>query len=144
MTFLLDINVLVALIDPAHVGHDTAHRWFKDTAGESWATCPLTENGVIRIVGHSKYPGSPGSPAAVAGIVVSLRRLSGHVFWPDDISLVGEEFVDPGQILTSAQVTDTYLLGLAVARKGVLATFDRRLSAKPVRGGQGALHVIRG
>lgn len=144
MILLLDINVLVALIDPAHVGHDAAHRWFKETGGESWATCPLTENGVIRIVGHPKYPGSPGSPAAVAGIVASLRRLSGHVFWPDDISLVGEEFVDPRQILTSAQVTDTYLLALAVARKGFLATFDRRLSAKAVRGGKSALHVIRG
>lgn len=144
MTFLLDVNVLVALIDPNHVGHDAAHRWFSDHGSSGWATCPLTENGVIRIVSHPKYPGTPGSPALVAGIVAELRRLPGHAFWPDDISLVGSEHVDPGQILTSGQVTDSYLLALAVAHGGRLATFDRRLSVKAVKGGKAALHLIEG
>lgn len=144
MTFLLDVNVIIALIDPSHVGHDPAHRWFEAEGRFSWATCPLTENGVIRIVGHPKYPNSPGSPAAVAGIVAQLRALPGHVFWPDDISLVGSEQVDPGQILTPGQVTDTYLLALAVAHGGRLATFDQRLSVKAVRGSKTALHVLPG
>ena len=144
MTFLLDVNVLIALIDPAHVGHDAAHRWFEAEGRQAWATCPLTENGVIRIVGHPNYPNTPGSPAAVAAIVTQLRTLPGHVFWPDDISLVGAAHVDPTQILTSGQVTDTYLLALALAHGGRLATFDRRLSVKAVRGGKGALHVIAG
>ena len=144
MTFLLDVNVLIALIDPAHVGHDAAHRWFEDQGQRAWATCPLTENGVIRIVGHPKYPNSPGSPAAVATIVARLRALPGHVFWPDDISLMGADHVDPGQILTSGQVTDSYLLALAVARDGRLATFDQRLSVKAVRGGKAALQVLGG
>ncbi|HYK37674.1 MAG TPA: hypothetical protein VEV40_17080, partial [Alloacidobacterium sp.] len=63
--FLLDINVLIALIDPAHVQHDRAHEWFASKGQKAWATCPLTENGVLRIVGHPRYPNSPGSPAAV-------------------------------------------------------------------------------
>ncbi len=63
--FLLDINVLIALIDPAHVQHDRAHEWFAKS-GRAWATCPLTENGVLRIVGSARYPNSPGAPAAVA------------------------------------------------------------------------------
>ena len=142
MTFLLDINVLIALIDPAHVGHDAAHRWFVEQGGQAWATCPLTENGVIRIAGHPKYPGAPGSPAVVAAIVAQLRTLPGHVFWPDDISLVGAEHIDAEQILTSGQVTDSYLLALAVAHGGHLATFDRRLSTKAVRGGKAALQLI--
>lgn len=142
MTFLLDVNVLVALIDPAHVGHDAAHRWFEDQGRDAWATCPLTENGVVRIVGHPKYPNTPGSPAAVAAIVAQLRALPGHEFWPDDISLVGTGHVDPTQILTSGQVTDSYLLALAVAHAGHLATFDRRLSVKAVRGGKASLHLI--
>ena len=142
MTFLLDVNVLIALIDPAHISHDAAHRWFQDRGHASWATCPLTENGVIRIVGHPRYPGAPGTPAAVAGIVSNLRDLPGHVFWPDDISLVGDARIDPAQVLTSGQVTDTYLLALAVVHAGQLATFDRRLSAKAVRGGNAALHLI--
>ena len=142
MTFLLDVNVLIALIDPAHIGHDAAHRWFDADGKAAWATCPLTENGVIRIVGHPKYPNTPGSTATVAAIVKQLRALPGHVFWPDDISLVGAGNVDPEQVLTSAQVTDTYLLALAAAHGGKLATFDRRLSVKAVKGGKAALHII--
>jgi toxin-antitoxin system PIN domain toxin len=144
VTFLLDVNVLIALIDPAHVGHDAAHRWFEVHGCESWATCPLSENGVIRIVSHPNYPGAPGSPAAVIAIVSELRRLAGHVFWPDDISLVGAEHVEANRILTSGQVTDSYLLALAVAHNGRLATFDRRLSTRAVNGGKAALHLISG
>lgn len=142
MTFLPDVNVLVALIDPAHVGHEAAHRWFDAHGKTAWATCPITENGVIRIVGHPKYPNTPGSTATVATIVRQLRALPGHVFWPDDISLVGADHVDADQVLTSGQVTDTYLLALAVAHGGRLATFDRRLSVKAVKGGKAALCVI--
>jgi toxin-antitoxin system PIN domain toxin len=142
MTFLLDVNVLIALIEPAHVGHDAAHRWFEAEGKRAWATCPLTENGVMRIVGHPKYPNSPGSPAVVAQIMAQLRLLPGHVFLPDDIGLTGSEHVDPAQLLTSGQVTDSYLLALAVAQGGQLATLDRRLSVKAVQGGKPALHVI--
>ncbi|HTR11812.1 MAG TPA: TA system VapC family ribonuclease toxin [Roseiarcus sp.] len=142
MTFLLDINVVIALIDPGHVCHDVAHLWFEERGRNAWATCPLTENGVIRIVGHPKYPGGPGSPAEVAVIVAQLRTLSGHAFWADDISLFASERVDTRQILTSGQVTDGYLLALAIAHGGSLATFDRRLSTRAVRGGKAALHLI--
>jgi toxin-antitoxin system PIN domain toxin len=140
VTYLLDVNVLIALIDPGHVAHDDAHAWFSGTGHTSWATCPITENGVVRILGNPKYPNSPGSPVAVAGIVQQLRALPGHIFWAEDFSLVGSEVVDPSRILTSAQVTDTYLL--AKVRGGVLATFDRRLSADAVKGGKAALHLI--
>ncbi|HVI98840.1 MAG TPA: TA system VapC family ribonuclease toxin [Sphingomonas sp.] len=142
MTFLLDVNVLIALIDPAHVGHEAAHRWFDAEGKAAWATCPITENGVIRIIGHPKYPNTPGSTAIVATIVAQLRALAGHVFWPDDISLVDAGYVDAAQVLTSAQVTDTYLLALAAAHGGRLATLDRRLSVKAVKGGKAALHII--
>ena len=142
MTCLLDVNVLIALIDPVHISHDAAHDWFAEHGAAGWATCPLTENGVIRIVGSPKYPNSPGSPAAVAAIVAQLRLLAGHVFWPDDISLVGNDNVDPARILTSAQVTDSYLLALAVAHGGRLATFDRRLSVSAVEGGKAALLLL--
>lgn len=142
MTYLLDVNVLIALIDPGHVAHDDAHAWFAATGHASWATCPITENGVLRILGNPKYPNSPGSPAVVAGIIGKLRGLPDHCFWAGDFSLVGNEAVDPGRILTSAQVTDTYLLALAKARGGELATFDRRLSVDAVRDGKAALHLI--
>lgn len=144
MTFLLDVNVLIALIDPGHVAHESAHGWFEATGQADWATCPLTENGVIRIVGNARYPNTPGSPAAVVEIVAALRALPGHSFWPDDFSLVDAPHVNPARILTSAQVTDTYLLALARAKGGSLASFDRRLSVTAVAGGKSALHLIAG
>lgn len=97
---------------------------------------------MLRIVGHPKYPNSAGSPAAVAPIVAALRALRGHVFWPDDLSLVGLERVDPAAIRTAAHVTDTYLLALAVTKGGRLVTFDRRLSTTAVKGGRAGLFVI--
>lgn len=83
MTFLLDVNVLIALIDPEHIDHDTAHAWFAALSGDGWATCPIVENGVVRIVSHPSYPmePGPGAPAKIAGILKRLRELPGHVFW---------------------------------------------------------------
>jgi uncharacterized protein len=140
--FLLDINVLIALIDPTHIQHDRAHAWFAAAGQQAWATCPLTENGVLRIVGHPRYPNSAGSPAAAAGLLSEFRKLPGHLFWPDDMSLLEKEKVDANRLLDSAQVTDSYLLMLARARAGQLATFDRRIVTSAVIGGDKALHVI--
>lgn len=141
-TYLLDVNVLIALVDPAHVQHEAAHGWFAAQGQRAWATCPLTENGLLRIVGHARYPNSPGTPADVAGILAGLRMLPGHVFWNDDISLLDAEHVDPMRLLHSSQVTDSYLLALARAHGGQLATFDGRLVVDAVYGGAQALHLI--
>jgi toxin-antitoxin system PIN domain toxin len=142
-TFLLDVNVLVALIDPMHVQHDAAHEWFALDGHHSWATCPMTENGVVRIVGHPRYPNSPGAPSAVAPLIAELRAAPGHVFWSDDISLLDGKRVDVLRILAPTQVTDTYLLALACSKLGKLATFDRRLVTDAVIDGARALLVIR-
>ncbi|RFC38275.1 MAG: hypothetical protein DID90_2727552638 [Candidatus Nitrotoga sp. LAW] len=140
--FLLDVNVLIALIDPAHVQHDAAHDWFAAHGKQAWATCPLTENGVLRIVGHPRYPNSPGTPAEVAQLMKGLRILPGYVFWPDNISLLDIEMMDTERLLSSGQVTNSYLLALACAHKGQLATFDRRLVTDAVCGGAQGLHLI--
>ena len=142
MTFLLDINVLIALIDPAHISHEAAHAWFELEGRRSWATCPLTENGVLRIVGHPKYPNTPGPPMIVADVIRALRNVSGHVFWGDTISLFDQTYTDVSQVLTSAQITDSYLLSLAAAQAGKLATFDRRLSVNATKVGKTALYLI--
>ena len=142
MTFLLDVNVLIALIDSAHVHHEMAHRWFAREGAASWATCPLTENGALRVMGGARYPRSRGGPAAVAPSLLSLRSLKGHRFWPDDISLLASQVVDPARLLISAQVTDTYLLALACSKGGRLATLDRRLITAAVRGGVSGLCLI--
>ena len=141
--FLLDINVLIALIDPSHVQHERAHHWFELKGQKAWATCPLSENGVLRIVGHPRYPNSPGSPAAVAELLVSFRALPGHAFWPDDVSLLERQNVNAARLLDSAHVTDSYLLALARAHDGQLASFDQRLVTDAVIDGTRALHLIR-
>ncbi len=141
MIFLLDVNVVIALLDPLHINHHVAHNWFSAEAESAFATCPLTENGALRIMGHPRYPNSPGGPASVAPKLASLCRLPGHSFWPDDFSLLGPS-VDRTRLLASAQVTDSYLLGLAVLNGGELATLDRRIIPSAIAGGEQALHVI--
>ena len=141
MTVLLDVNVLIALIDPTHVSHDAAHGWF-GSLDEHWATCPLAENGVVRIVGNPRYPNTPGAPAVVAAVLRRPKRRAGHVFWPDDISLLDAAHVDPDRLLSHRQVTDSYLLALAIAHGGTLASLDRRLVVSAVRGGVDALRLI--
>jgi toxin-antitoxin system PIN domain toxin len=140
--YLLDVNVLIALVDAAHVQHEAAHAWFESEGHRAWATCPLTENGLLRIVGHARYPNSPGTPAAVATVLAGLRALPGHAFWADDISLMDDRRIDTGRLLSHSQITDSYLLALAVARKGRLASLDRRLVVDAVKGGRAALCLI--
>ena len=140
--YLLDVNVLIALIDPSHVRHDHAHEWFASIGGQTWATCPITELGVVRIVGSSRYPNTPGSPAAVAEVLATLRSLPGHAFWQDNLSLLDAQHIRATHLSDSAQVTDTYLLALARAHEGRLATFDRHLVTNAVIGGAQALCVL--
>jgi toxin-antitoxin system PIN domain toxin len=140
--FLPDVNVLIALIDPAHVQHDRAHKWFAAKGQKAWATCPLTENGVLRIVGHPRYPSSPGNPAAVAELFAIVRALGGHRFWPDDVSLFDTKRIRTERLLDARQIADSYLLALASSHSGQLATFDRHLVTDAVTDGAHALHLI--
>ena len=142
MTVLLDVNVLIALVDGQHINHDAAHDWFGSNAQHGWRTCPLTENGLVRVISHSKYPNGVISPAVGLDLLRRLTDLPGHGFWPDDISLGDPGLFDTQHLLTSSQITDAYLLGLAVRNGGRLATFDRRLSSSPVHDGLKALMVL--
>lgn len=141
-TFLLDVNVLIALVDPSHVQHDQAHAWFSKVGRKSFATCPLTENGLVRILGHPKYPNSPGPPSTVVQSLVAIRAMPGHVFWPDSLSIADESFFATGLLSSHARVTDSYLLALARGNKGRLATMDRRLAAEVVPNGKDSLELL--
>jgi uncharacterized protein len=142
--YLLDVNVLIALIDPLHFAHERAHHWFSAKGAIGWATSPITENGALRIVGNPSYSNSAGAPHAVVPSLASVRMHPGHRFWGDDVSLLDSELIDTDRLMTSGQVTDTYLLALAVVHGGQLATFDRRLVPDAVRGGAAALCLIAG
>ena len=138
--YLLDINLLIALMDPMHVHHEHAHRWFAAKGQQAWATCPLTENGFVRIAGHPNYPNRPGDVLAVISILRQVCESPGHHFWAEDLRIL--EILEPDAIITHAQITDVYLLGLAVRNKGRLATLDRRIPVNAIRDGYQALELI--
>ena len=138
---LLDVNVLVALLDSGHSHHERAFEWFMGGGNMNWATCPVVENGAVRIIGHPNYPGGGGVPNAL-DLLAGLLRVGEHEFWPDSVSLLDANRVDRERLLTPKQTTDTYLLALAVANRGRLATFDRRLAVQAVRDGAQALMVL--
>jgi hypothetical protein len=140
--FLLDVNVLIALLDPLHVHHAITHDWFAAEGRDAFATCPLTQNAVLRIFGHPRYPRSPGTPWAVTPQLKSLTALAGHQFWPDDVSLLDRRLVATERLTSSARLTDVYLLALAHSRGAKLATLDRRLQSDAVVDGAQALNVI--
>jgi toxin-antitoxin system PIN domain toxin len=133
MRALLDVNVLVALLDGGHLHHRTATQWLAAHAREGWASCPLTQNGCVRILSQPAYRNAQ-APAAVAGRLGQATANSSCEFWPDSVSLLEAGQLDWSQVLTSRQITDAYLLALAVARGGRLVTLDQGISIKAVQG----------
>ncbi len=131
MIALLDINMLIALFDPAHIHHEVAHRWFEKERSEGWATCPLTQNGCIRVMSQSQYPGHLPLSDAVRRLRIAASAPE-HTFWPDSISICDSSRFDATRLLTPKTLKDTYLLGLAQFNGGRLVTFDHGVSLTAV------------
>lgn len=129
MRALLDVNVLVALLDPEHSFHDRAHSFWKQlNKSDGWSSCPITQNGVLRILSSHRYPRS--SQYTKTEVFANLTRLitdSDHRFWPDEISLLDSNRFDPRAVFGPKHLTDIYLLGLAMYNKGKFVTFDQRI-----------------
>ncbi len=128
MASLLDANFLIARFDPSHPHHDSAHHWFAEHAKAGWATCPLTENGFVRVVCQTKHIGGLRTPKAIAGRLSELRQLGRHEFWDDRISLLDPKHFDLEKLPGPSQITDVYILALAVERRGRLITFDQSIA----------------
>lgn len=140
---LLDVNVLVALFDPAHIHHEAAHRWFARNRKSGWATCPSTINGCVRVLSNPSYPVIEATPAEVANRLRAICRASDHHFWADAVTLTDEGLFRTSSIAEHKQITDVYLLGLSVRNHGRLATFDQSIPMKAVLGaGPAHLAVI--
>ena len=133
MRVLLDVNVLIALLDADHLHHEAARRWLRDNIREGWATCPLTENGCVRIMAQPAYP----NRLQASQVAERLRTASAtdhHHFWPDEVSLLNSGVVDWRRVVGPRQISDVYLLALAVARRGRFVTFDARINPDAVTG----------
>ena len=135
---LLDVNVLIALIDPAHEFHAPAHLWFQRNRTHGWATCPITENGCLRLLSKPGYPFPGLTVGRVRDILAGLVGAEGHRFWPDSVSLLQPKHPGPGLIdlsqTTPKHLTDLYLVSLAIAHRGRLVTFDRAIPVRAIAG----------
>jgi len=138
---LLDVNVLIALLDPLHIHAPIAHKWFDENEGAGWASCPVTQNGYVRIVSHPSY-GAGLSVVAAADLLRDLTSRPSHEFWPDDLSILDARLFDLSKVGSGRHLTDTYLLGLAKHRDGHLVSLDGRLSTIGVERGHASLTII--
>lgn len=142
MIHLLDVNVLIALLDAEHIAHDDAHDWFDAVGKKGWATCAIVENGFLRIVGATRYGPASVPMARLIDNLTQFTQAEGHEFWAEDFSLLTNPDIRRDKLTSAQQLTDTYLLALAVSNGGKLATLDRRLSPRAVEGGEHALVQI--
>jgi len=141
MITLLDASVLIALGDAGHDHEAAALDFFHHHAVPGgWATCPLTENAFLRILTHPRYPRALGTAGEARRVLARLLAAPGHQFWPDDFSLCDTTRFP--SLPASKNLTDIYLLGLAVKRGGRLATFDQSMDASLIPGGAAALHLL--
>ena len=133
MRSLLDVNVLIALLDSDHASHGAAMSWFAEHAREGWASCPITENGCIRIMSNAGCPNALPVQAVMKRLAEACNE-DVHEFWADEISLLNPDIFDRTRIHGPRQLTDIFLLGLAVSHEGRLVTFDGRIPLSAVRG----------
>jgi len=133
-TALLDVNVLVALHDPAHPNHEDAHRWFGRNRKRGWATSPVTVNGCVRVLSNPAYPTVLRHRPRRHRVSECYARIPVIEFWSDSVSLLDDSLFRLQAITGHRQITDLYLLGLAVRHGGRLATFDRSIPFKAVVG----------
>ena len=140
MRALLDVNVLIALLDADHSSHARATQWFGSHARAGWASCPITQNGCVRIMAHPGYPNAVPVRAVMERLAeATASRL--HEFWPDDVTLLDAQVADSTRIHGPRQVTDVYLLALAVRHGGRLVTFDTSVSRDAAIGADSS-HVL--
>ncbi|HDQ41297.1 MAG TPA: VapC toxin family PIN domain ribonuclease [Desulfonatronum sp.] len=142
MRSLFDVNVLIALLDAGHVHHRLVTGWLDQEILHGWASCPLTQNGCVRIMSQPAYPGALPAGEVAARLAEAAAHPS-HQFWPADVNLLDATTFQWAYILGHRQITDAYLLALAIRWKGRFVTLDRRISSQAVTGCvQKHLHCI--
>jgi toxin-antitoxin system PIN domain toxin len=140
MRALFDLSVLIAMWDAEHIHNARALQWWSQNRTSGWASCPLTQNGFVRVVSQPSY----SFPISIGEAFDHLHRntqTDEHVFWPDDISLLDERLIDRSHVLGPRQLTDIYLLALAVKQGGRLVTLDRAIPIAAVRRAE-ARHLV--
>lgn len=130
---LLDTNVLLALLDAHHLDHGRAREWLGSEIAHGWASCAITQNGFVRIISQPRYP-NPVSPAQAIDRLAAATGTQHHAFWPCPVAITDSSAVDASRVHGPNQVTDVYLLALAVANAARLVTLDRAVPLSAVPG----------
>ena len=146
---LLDVNVLVALFEEEHIHHQSVHRWFAHRGfaaqpGPVWTSCPLTVNGCVRVLCRSRFGAPRLTPSNAAGRLRRFCQSTNHEFWQDDLSLLDESRFHLTHAAGPKQLTDAYLLALAVSRGQQFATLDRSIAWSAVAGATADALVVLG
>jgi uncharacterized protein len=144
--WLLDVNVLLGWLWPTHETHKAASIWVDNHRQEAWATCPITEMGFLRIVtNHSFSPNAPAWAEAARTLGKHTESNAVHHFWPDSLTLAEVDRQFGSRIKGPNQITDAYLLALAMSNHGRLVTFDYRIEALAPQGSRerAALEILR-
>ena len=126
---LLDVNVLIAMAWPTHRAHEKVQEWLARRAREGWATCPLTQTGFVRVLSNPAFSPNALTPAHALALLRANLDHPAHRFWADELSFIGALEPFHPRLAGHQQVTDAYLLGLAIHKKGKLATMDRAVLA---------------
>ena len=132
MRALLDINVLIALLDGGHQHHAACRDWLTTNAAGGWASCPITQNGCARILSQPTYTNTVPTSVALAKLAHACSTAH-HEFWPDAVSLLDESMVRSDRIHGPRQLTDLYLIALAVNRGGRFVTLDGSVATNAIR-----------
>ena len=140
--YLLDVNVLIAMTWPSHESHAKVQRWLAERGREKWASSPFTQTAFVRIVSNPSFSPNALTPLEALALLGSNLEHPAHQFWRDDISLLEAMALIEPRIVGHQQVTDVYLLALAVRNQGKLATLDRKLSALLPEKTRDVLHII--
>ncbi len=141
MIWLFDVNVLISIVDPAHVFHPTIHAWLQQHRKATWASCPISENGLIRVLSQPAYRGTRRTPAEAIALLRAMKQSSSwaHTFWADDYSISDPASVAAEKLAAPGQITDVYLAALAMRKGGRLVTFDRAIPWQVIPGGSARL-----
>ena len=123
---LLDTSVLIALLDASHIHHQLCSQWLAHhTAG--WASCPITLNGCVRIMAQPAYPNRLPMHTVVAGLQQAMLHPM-HEFWADEVNPLQKDALNWAQLLRPNDITDAYLLSLAVSKQACLVSLDLSIS----------------
>lgn len=141
---LLDVNVLMALAWPSHIHHEAAHEWFTKEQQYGWATCPITQAALVRLSSNPKIIADAVSPKQAIALLEQITKLEFHQFWADNVSLTEASIFKEGYIVGHRQITDAYLLALAMQHNGRLVSFDKAIGTYYPKEADKHLSILQG